>query len=177
VGSLNVYGTSKAKGDKYIEDSKCNYLIFRTSWIYASHGKNFLNTILRLAQEKEMLKVVNDQIGAPTFAGDIGAATFKIYQAAIQAKSFPSGIYHLCNEGVASWFEFATAILAEAESLGFKLKLKEILPISSEEYPTSAVRPKNSRLEMTKLKNTFNMEMPSWQNALKRCLKEKLKER
>ena len=173
IGPLNVYGASKAKGDRYISDSGCQHLIFRTSWVYDSHGKNFLNTILRLGQEKETLKIVSDQIGAPTFAGDLALATVKAYQSAIRAAKFPSGIYHLCNEGETSWYEFANTIVSGAQNLGFKLKLKEILPIPSEEYPTPAKRPKNSRLEMTKLKNTFNITMPSWQDALKRCLKEK----
>lgn len=177
IAPLSVYGKSKAKGDEYIVESQCQYLIFRTSWVYDSSGKNFLNTILRIAQEKDTLKIVSDQIGAPTFAADIADLTLKIYTAAIRSERFPSGIYHLCNEGVTSWYEFAKTILAEAQKMNLRLKVKEVLPIASEEYPTPAKRPKNSRLAMTKLRNTFNMVMPSWQDALKRCLKEKLKPR
>lgn len=169
----NFYGESKRAGDEKIQEVGGKFLIFRTCWVYDSTGKNFMNTILRLAGEREELRVVNDQIGSPSYAPDLANLTLSAFSRAMEFKEFPSGIYHLCNSGVASWWDFAEEIVARAKKLGCSLKCKKILPIPSEEYLTPAKRPKNSRLSTEKVKRVFGISAPSWQDGLQRCLQGK----
>lgn len=174
---VNAYGVSKLKGEKAIEAKAseyehAQYLIFRTSWVYDASGKNFVNTMLRLAKEREELSVVNDQTGAPTFAHDIADYTIKALDAALQQDAFPSGVYHLTNQGAATWFEFANAIFEAAKKQGIELAIQKVNPIATSEYPTPAARPYNSRLNSDKLQKTFALTLPSWQDALNRCMEE-----
>jgi len=181
---LNTYGMTKLIGERAIESSGANYLIFRTSWVYSARGRNFLLTILRLAREREELKIVNDQIGIPNWSRAIADATAaviaKLQPPKKPARGRPSskdltGTYHMAGAGATSWFGFAEAILEEIHQGGFPatvmgkvpITAKRVLPISTAEYPTRARRPAYSVLDSTKLKKTFGVELPDWREQLK----------
>lgn len=166
----NVYGKTKAEGERAIQAVGGDYLILRTSWVYGMHGKNFLKTILRLAQEKEVLRIVSDQHGAPTWSRTIADTTANIltqlYDKNSQKMDFESssGIYHLASQGFTTWYEFAQTIL---NNLVDKSKTK-VLPISTSEYPLPAKRPRNSRLSSERLIGKF-CHLPEWEKALLLC--------
>jgi dTDP-4-dehydrorhamnose reductase len=166
---LSTYGKSKVEGEKNILNIGGKYMIFRTSWVYDIQGKNFVNTMLRLGAEREELSIVDDQIGAPTYAHDIAEATIKAVESTCHMESFPSGIYHLCNSGETSWYGFAKQIFA-IMSPRTDLKISTIHPIKTIDYPTPAQRPLNSRLNCSKVRDVFGIIMPHWEDALKRCL-------
>lgn len=168
---LSAYGRTKLEGDLKIQETGGQYLIFRTSWVFDAHGKNFLNTMLRLGAEREELRVVADQYGSPSYAPDLAAATLQAL-----SRPFTPGVYHMCNTGTTNWHEFATAIIENAKAGGKILKVKNIVPIKTSEYPTPARRPLNSRLDLTKLENSLGIKMPSWKDALGRCMEEKFAE-
>ncbi|HEU5046413.1 MAG TPA: dTDP-4-dehydrorhamnose reductase [Rickettsiales bacterium] len=173
VRPLNAYGRSKAESEKRIVEAGGKYLLFRTSWVYDASGKNFLNAILRLAGEREELRVINDQFGAPTFAAHLAKATLNALETALKQPSFPSGIYHLCNAGVTTWHGFASAIVEEARTHNVPLQVQRIQPIPATEYPLPAKRPANSRLDCSKAKAVLNITMPSWRDGVSECMKEK----
>jgi dTDP-4-dehydrorhamnose reductase len=176
VGPLSVYGKTKLEGERQVAQHGDRFLIFRTSWVYDSTGKNFLNTMLRLGGEKESLNVVDDQMGAPSFAGDLAAATVRALDAAVTAPIFPSGIYHMTNAGETSWYGFANKIFEKARELGLKeLKIQNVQPIPAASYPTPATRPSNSRLNNAKLKTVFDIKLRAWEEALAECMSEKFK--
>ncbi len=166
VAPLSVYGESKLLGERLIVDSGVDYMIFRTSWVYDAKGKNFANTMRRLFSERESISVVNDQIGAPTYAPQLAAATIAALNQAFLAKIFSSGIYHLCAGGQVSWFGFAQAILALASARESGIKCNLIQPITTAEYPTPAKRPLNSRLDCSKAKQVFSVTLPDWSVGL-----------
>ena len=173
VNPLNVYGHTKAAGEEAITRTGCAHLILRTSWVYSSRGANFLLTILRLAREREELRIVNDQVGAPTSSGSIANATLKVLEHCLPPVSFAeSGIYHLTTSGSCSWYDFAREILRCAEDQG--CRVKKLTPISTSEYPSPATRPMNSRLNCSKLWNTFGIKMPEWPTDLNSVLKHLL---
>jgi len=171
---INVYGKTKLEGDKAIELSGASYLIFRTSWVYGLSGKSFLHTILQLSKEKDELRIVNDQLGTPTWCKSIANATEKIIKQLTDKgeNSLPkklsglSGIYHMTCEGQTSWYGFARAIL----DLTGPDPMPQLTAIPSTEYPTLANRPAYSALSNTKLRKTFGIELPRWEVALKHCL-------
>lgn len=165
---LNVYGHSKLQGDLAVLNHSPEAVIFRTSWVYSTHSKNFLNTILRLAKERTELHVVADQIGAPTPASLIADISLQALARYRQGKGIAGGVYHLAPRGYCSWYDFAKAIVSQAIKQGEKLALlpEAILPIPSSDYPTPAKRPLNSRLCVDKLENTLGIELPEWQEAL-----------
>lgn len=174
---VNSYGKSKLAGEQAIlEQAKAfahlspRYLIFRTSWVYDAEGKNFVSTMLRLGKEREVLSIVADQHGAPSFAPDIAEYTLRALKKASEMEAFPSGVYHLVNGGETSWHGFAEKIFALAESLNAQLKVREVQAIRTSEYPTPARRPLNSRLSTAKLQQVFGLQLPDWQDALKRCM-------
>jgi dTDP-4-dehydrorhamnose reductase len=171
IAPINTYGITKAEGEERVTAAGGKFLIFRTSWVYDKQGKNFLNTMLRLGGTHETIKVVQDQVGAPTFAPDLAYAVCASLRSALKLDSFPSGIYHLCNSGETSWFEFAEAIFHTARSLHVPLQVKKVLPILSQEYPTPARRPKNSRLNTQKVQSTFGIQMPHWRVSLEKCMR------
>jgi dTDP-4-dehydrorhamnose reductase len=172
---LNIYGKSKRLGEEAIIASQCPYLILRTSWVYKhSHG-NFLTTMLRLAKERQELSVVADQIGAPTYADDLAAMSIKAYKEASTLTTFPSGIYHLCPAGETSWHGFASYIFDFYKKHIGPLAIEKLNAISSQEYPTKATRPLNSRLNCQRIESTLQLTRSTWQEGLERCL-EKLKE-
>lgn len=173
---INIYGQSKLAGEQAIQSVAGDYLILRTSWVYASRGNNFLKTILRLAAEREELKIVADQIGSPTWARLIAETTAHIVQQAMferQANSFNSGVYNLTSSGETSWQGFAQKIVDIVREQGnVVLKNKAILPIPTTDYPLPAKRPANSRLSTKRLEQHFGLSLPSWDNALKLCMQE-----
>lgn len=161
---LNAYGRSKREGEEAIAATGANHIILRTSWVYAAEGRNFLHTMLRLGREREELKIVSDQIGAPTTAEALTAAT----QAVLKRLSAPdadnlSGLYHLACSGETSWHGFAEAIFTAFAS---QQKPPRLIPILTEAYPTPARRPQNSRLNCSKFTAAFQYAMPTWQSAL-----------
>lgn len=170
IQPLNIYGETKARGDSALARIAPKYLIFRTSWVYSEHGKNFLLTMIRLFSEKSELSIVSDQIGAPTYAHDLAEESLKALSVALSETRFPSGIYHLANTGFCSWFEFADRILEALEEAGVPLKIKDLLSIPSSQYPTAAKRPLNSRLSLNRFKTTFGFEPRPWQVALQDCM-------
>ena len=170
VSPINVYGKSKLEGEKEIIAAGGRYLIFRTSWVYDAMGKNFFRTMLRLGAERDALRVVSDQFGAPTYADNLAAAVATALEKALSMPSFPSGIYHLCNSGVTNWHEFAEAIFAAARQHELPLAVQRVEPVASGEYPTAAKRPANSRLDTDKAEKTFGLVMPHWQDGLKQCM-------
>lgn len=173
---LNAYGRTKLTGEQVIEDSGCEYLIFRTSWVYASRGKNFLRTILRLAKEREELSIVADQTGSPTSARLIAETTLLCLQQSIKERVvgvFSSNLYHLTTSGSTSWQGFAKEIVRVAENQARQpMKLARIDAIPTSEYPTPAKRPLNSQLQLVRLESQFGVMMPSWESALQRCMEE-----
>jgi dTDP-4-dehydrorhamnose reductase len=168
TGPLNVYGLSKLRGEQAIQATKTAHLIFRTSWVFSATGVNFVKTMLRLGMERDSLKIVSDQIGAPTSADFLAKMTLKaVSQAAKTSFAAYSGIYHVCCDDDTSWYGFAQEIFRLAKQKGGALKIKEILPITSEEFPTAARRPKNSRLDCQKFKDVFSAEFSNWKKELK----------
>ncbi len=164
---ISVYGATKLRGEHAIAASGCHHIIFRTSWVYAARGHNFIKTILRLAQEREELKVVADQVGAPTSAALIAQVT-------AQALSNPalSGTYHLTASGETTWHGLAVAALAEARRLGLALKAgpNQVKRISTTDYPTPAKRPANSRLNTDKLRTALRLALPAWEDHVRRVV-------
>lgn len=165
---VNHYGTSKLAGDQAIANSGCQYLIFRTSWVYSTEGHNFMKTMLKLATSKESLSIVADQIGSPTPARLIADITALAVHTFKQG-NFKTGIYHLAAKGETSWHGFAQAIFVEAQKRGHNLKIdpKQVYPIATRDYPTPATRPLNSRMSVNKLEKALGIQMPNWQDQLK----------
>ena len=165
---LNYYGHSKLQGDLAVLAQCPQAVIFRTSWVYSAHGKNFRNTILRLAKEKTELSIVADQIGAPTPASLIAAISVQTLQRYQQGQPIAGGVYHLAPRGYCSWYDFAKAIVHQAIKQGETLALRPeaIQPIPSSDYPTPAKRPLNSRLCVDKLEHALGIRLPEWQQLL-----------
>jgi dTDP-4-dehydrorhamnose reductase len=162
---INVYGQTKLDGEQVVEALLKKYFIIRTGWLYSEYGNNFVKTMLKFGTEREELKVIADQTGTPTYAFDLAACIIDI----IKSKSTAYGIYHYSNEGIASWYDFAKAIF-EISDTNIK-----VLPIKTEEYKTKAVRPAYSVMDKSKVKKTFQMEIPYWRDSLVICI-NKLKE-
>lgn len=167
---LSVYGKSKLAGEEAIRSVGLPHLIFRTSWVYGAYGKNFLNTILRLAKERDQLRIVGDQAGAPTSSHSIADT---IVQVLSQWDGDVSGVYHLVNAGFTTWHGFATAIVEEYSHLRsvkgwqpLKVQVENIQAITTAEYPTPAVRPANSCLDCHRLHRDFSVTIPNWRDAL-----------
>lgn len=168
TGPLGVYGRSKLAGEEAIRKVGGQHLILRTSWVYSLHGKNFLLTMQRLLQEREEMRVVADQIGAPTWAGSIANATAELIQHWQNGQAGPWGTYHLSGLGETSWFGFASSI---AEQLRLQGKpCARLQPIASSAYPTPAQRPLNSRLDCSRLQQEWNICLADWHDALLECL-------
>ncbi len=155
----SVYGASKLAGEQAIMESGCRALVIRTSWLYSEYGNNFVKTMLRLGTERESLNVVSDQIGGPTYAGDLAKIIFRLIEVApIEEKV---GIYHFANEGVCSWYDFAKAIME------FGGKKCDVNPIFTSEYPSKARRPSFSVFNLRKTKTTTKMDIPYWRDSLR----------
>lgn len=166
---LGVYGQSKLRGEEEIKTVNSQAIILRTAWVYGSYGKsNFVKTMLRLGKEREELKVVVDQVGSPTWSKDIATA---ITQLLINVDN-PAGIYNFTNSGVASWFDLTKAIFEEAKISGIPLKIQRVIPITTAEYPTPAVRPAYSVLSGQKISQQLGYIPPYWRDSLKAMLNQ-----
>ncbi|WP_406821283.1 dTDP-4-dehydrorhamnose reductase [Pseudomonas sp. KnCO4] len=173
---LSVYGRTKREGELAIQASGAAAVVLRTSWVYAARGQNFAKTMLRLAAERDVLRVVADQFGAPTGAELIADVTAHILHRLFRAHdaSRLAGTYHLAAAGETSWHGYAQFVLAHARRSGVALKVsaEQLVAISTEDYPLPALRPRNSRLALAKLEETFNLKMPPWQQGVQRMLDE-----
>ncbi len=169
---LSVYGKTKAQGDVAVKQHS-KHIILRTSWVFGTHHHNFLNTLLRLASERDQLSMVSDQWGHPTSVSTLSEVTFKIVDSLFKHSNFKDyGIYHVVNEGETNWYDYALFILREAKAFGFPIKVEphSIKPILTSDYPAKASRPLNARLNTDKLKKTFMLELPHWQAEVKKVL-------
>lgn len=163
----SVYGLTKLHGERKIVESECNYLIIRTAWLYSEFGKNFVKTMMSLTSTRKELKVVFDQVGTPTYAGDLASAIYNIIEKRQYDKQ---GIYHFSNEGVCSWFDFALKIAEITGNTECKIR-----PCLSYEFPSPVTRPSYSVLDKAKFKDTFEIEIPYWTESLKLCM-ERMKQ-
>lgn len=161
---LGVYGRTKLMGEQAIAESGCKALIFRTAWLYSEFGNNFLKTMMRLTAEREQLNVVFDQVGTPTYAGDLALAIFSIIEAGVYPGN--EGIYHFSNEGACSWYDFAVEIAAAAGNTSC-----HISPCHSSEFPSPVTRPPYSVLDKSKIKKTFDIDIPHWRESMEYCIK------
>lgn len=168
---LSEYGRSKLEGERAIENSGCKYLIFRTSWVFGSKGKNFAKTMLHLATERQTLSVINDQVGAPTSAALLADCTAHALLKAIRNPEL-AGLYHLAASGQTTWYEYANLVIEHARNIGKELLVTEIKPIGTLDYPTPAKRPYNSRLSTAKFRDSFDLVLPKWQQGVIRMLDE-----
>jgi len=167
VNPIGVYGNTKRRGELAIINSDIDGLVIRTSWLYSAYGNNFVKTMLRLGNERDEIEVIFDQVGSPTNASDLAKICLDILSDKSLAKISAKGkIYHYSNEGVTSWYDFATAII-EMGSLNCKVK-----PIETKDYPTLAKRPHFSVLNKSKIKLDFNIEIPYWKNSLEKCIEK-----
>lgn len=160
-----VYGLTKLHGEQMIQAADCKYIILRTAWLYSEFGHNFVKTMLNLTASKPLLKVVFDQVGTPTYAGDLANAIFDI----VENRKYEgnTGIYHFSNEGVCSWYDFAKMIALLSDHTDC-----DIEPCHSNEFPSAVKRPAYSVLDKTKIKETFNIKTPYWLDSLKKCLSQ-----
>lgn len=163
----SVYGLTKLHGERKIVESECSYLILRTAWLYSEYGKNFVKTMMSLTSTRKELKVVFDQVGTPTYAGDLASAIYNIIEKHQYDKQ---GIYHFSNEGVCSWFDFALKIAEMAGNTECKIR-----PCLSYEFPSPVTRPSYSVLDKAKIKETFEIDIPYWTESLKLCM-ERMKQ-
>ena len=185
TGPLGVYGASKLAGERALAECGAAYLVLRTSWVYSSRGKNFLRTILHLAQEKPELRIVNDQHGAPTWSRDLAKLVIHVMEnisersalsvGSVQDAVRPvQGVYHATDSGETTWFGFAREFLRLAASARPEIKLAWLLPIESREYPTPARRPSNSRLNCSRLQRVFGITLPAWEESTAAVIAEVL---
>ncbi|MBO7290408.1 MAG: dTDP-4-dehydrorhamnose reductase [Bacteroidaceae bacterium] len=161
---LGVYGRTKLDGEHAIKESGCKALILRTAWLYSEFGNNFLKTMMRLTAEREQLNVVFDQVGTPTYAGDLALAIFSIIEAGVYEGN--EGVYHFSNEGACSWYDFAVEIAAAAGNTRCRIN-----PCHSSEFPSPVTRPPYSVLDKTKIKDTFGIDIPHWRESMEYCIK------
>lgn len=162
---VNSYGASKLEGEKQAIQLDPACIIIRTSWVYSSHGKNFVKTMIRLMNEKDQVSVINDQLGSPTYAADLAEAILKVIaDSQVQTDRWMPGIYNFSNEGVITWYEFAVAIKEIINSAC------EVKPITTSEYPTPAKRPAYSVLNKSKIQNVFGIQLKDWKESLKICI-------
>lgn len=162
---VSVYGRTKLAGEQILQEVCPEAVIIRTAWLYSEFGSNFVKTVLRLGKERDELRFVFDQIGTPTYAGDLAAAILAILDAG-EKGTFVPGIYHFSNEGVCSWYDFTVKIL---EIAGIACR---VFPIETEEYPTRAVRPPYSVLNKKKIKETYGVTVPHWEESLRVCMEK-----
>ena len=168
LNPLGVYGRTKLNGERAIAESGCKALVLRTAWLYSEFGNNFLKTMMRLTAEKESLNVVFDQVGTPTYAGDLALAIFSIIEAGVYSGN--EGVYHFSNEGVCSWYDFAVEIAAACGNTNCRIN-----PCHSSEFPSPVTRPSYSVLDKTKIKETFDIDIPHWRESMEYCIKRILK--
>ena len=173
TGPLNMYGKTKLEGEQRIATQCARHLIFRTSWVYAARGGNFAKTMLRLAQERETLNVINDQFGAPTGADLIADVTAHVI-AQVHKRPSNAGLYHLAASGETTWFDYVKYVvdLSIREKTAPEIIVKTINPVATSAFPTAALRPRNSRLNTAKLQHIFGLQLAPWQQGVARMLSE-----
>jgi dTDP-4-dehydrorhamnose reductase len=173
TGPLSVYGKTKLDGEERIRASGCRHMILRTSWVYGARGVNFAKTILRLAAEREALRVIDDQVGAPTGADLLADVTAHALRG-LEARPDLGGTYHVAAKGETSWFEYARFVIDTARARGWSLKVarNDVCPVPSSAYPLPARRPDNSRLNCERFESAFSLRLPSWQYGVERLLAE-----
>ena len=169
---IGVYGLSKRDGENNIFKKNSSCYIIRSAWLYGSYGKNFVNTMLKLMNERESISVVMDQRGSPTWAFDLSNAIITLLQQVDENKNIPFGIYHFTNEDTCTWFEFANSIYSEGKSIGILSKPCEIKPCTSTEYPSRVTRPSFSVLDKSKIKKYLGLEIPDWKDSLRKYLQK-----
>ncbi len=174
---VNFYAYTKLEGEVKILDLNTDAYIFRTSWLYSPIGTNFVKTILRLSEEREELTVINDQFGSPTSAFELARTLEQNLDFLINRCGTEKGIYNLAGEGAVSWCDFAREIVTQAKNLGWPLKVRNIIPIATEEYPTAAKRPKNSRLNQEKVRTNLGLRLSPWKVALNEVILELFRNR
>ena len=162
-----VYGRTKLEGEQAVAAANDKFIVLRTAWVFGEHGNNFVKTMLRLAKTRDTLGVVADQVGGPTYAGDIAKALIQIAEKIIAGEKVEYGVYHLTGEPYVSWYEFAKAMFAEAVLQNVLEKSPLINAITTADYPTPAKRPANSCLDLTKIQQVFGIQPSDWQKALK----------
>ncbi|MGD9522080.1 MAG: dTDP-4-dehydrorhamnose reductase, partial [Tepidiphilus sp.] len=168
---VNAYGRSKRAGEAFVLESGARALILRVSWLYGLHGANFLKTMLRLGASRRVLRVVADQVGAPTGTGLAAEVSAELVRRLRTAPdTCPSGLYHLAPTGETSWYDYAAFVFERARESGWPLALEALEPIASADYPTAAPRPANSRLDTTRLTTTFGLRLPPWQDEVARTV-------
>ena len=170
---LGVYGASKLAGEQAVRQAGGSYLIFRTAWVYASHGKNFLNTMLRLGADREELRVVADQVGTPTPAALIADVTATALSQVLEGQGPVQGTWHLVASGDTTWHGFAEAIFADAVAAGLLVRAPRVLPITTADYPTPAARPAYSCLDTAALQADFGVTLPDWRGQVRRVVSER----
>ncbi len=169
---IGAYGKTKLMGEIGVRDNCTRHLILRTAWVYGARGHgNFVKTMLQLGANREELRVVADQIGSPTHSKDIAATIASLIEK-IDRQDFPWGTYHFTNSGVASWYDFAVAIFIEAKQLGFPLQVRQVIPITTTDYPTPAQRPAYSVLSNQKISQLLETNPPHWRSSLQQMLLE-----
>jgi dTDP-4-dehydrorhamnose reductase len=175
---LNAYGDSKLAGERAILASGCRHVILRTSWIYSAHGNNFVRTMLRLAKERSHLNIVNDQLGCPTWARNLARVTAMVIKQMAKnpeggGRDEPeSGLYHYCDRPACTWYDFAKSIFRAAESNGLLDRCPQVQPVTSDQFQTAAIRPRNSVLDTGKIEATFGIEPADLKSSLWACLEE-----
>jgi len=179
TGPLSVYGQSKLAGEQAIISSGLNnYYIVRTSWLYGPGGANFVETIARLAAEREQLGIVNDQVGTPTYTADLAQAIWTLISpitSNLSPVTAPYGIYHYSNSGACTWYDFAGEIVSHLRQSALALKIKDLRPIATADYPLPAQRPAYSVLSKEKIVAATGVNIPSWQESLKKYLNDRVK--
>lgn len=175
VHPMGVYGESKEAGESEVRKWLPEHVIIRTSWFYGIHGNNFVKTMLRLGKENERIKVVDDQYGCPTFAGDLAKTIIKIVASFKKNGRLPWGTYHYCGQGITTWYGFAEKIFELAEQY-IPLKVTELLPITTDDYPTLAKRPAYSALNCEKIEQAFGISVQPWQQSLEKMIEALLKD-
>ncbi|MFW5453806.1 dTDP-4-dehydrorhamnose reductase [Thioalkalivibrio sulfidiphilus] len=173
TGPLNVYGRTKLEGEMAIQQSGCHYLVFRTSWVYASRGHNFIRTMLRLSAERESLQLIDDQHGAPTGAELIADITAQVIPKVMESRE-RAGLYHLASAGETNWHDYASFVIERAREAGWPVKVSRsgITAVKSDRFPVKARRPLNSRLACTALESAFGIFRPDWRVGVSRALRE-----
>lgn len=167
VDPQGVYGQTKLDGERAVQQACSRSIILRTAWVFGEHGNNFVKTMLRLGTQRDSLSIVGDQFGGPTYAGDIASALIRIATQIAKTKKVEYGIYHFSGMPYVSWFEFAQTIFEQAKEKSVLENIPNLTSITTEQYPTPAKRPANSRLNLDKIKQAFDIEPSDWQSALK----------
>lgn len=169
---LNVYGASKLAGEQAVADAGCRHVTLRTSWVYASHGHNFVRTMLRLGAERERLEIVDDQVGRPTWARSLARVSAQVVDRWRSAGAGPQGLYHYCDGEAVSWHGFASRIFAVAQSIGLLDRIPELSPVGSERFVQAARRPAWSVLDTTRIERALGFRPPGLEESLQACLEE-----